>query len=256
MSAYSEILRAPHVARLFGAALLARLPLGINGLALVLFVRHEGGSYAAAGAVAGALALGTGVGAPVGGRIVDRLGPRILAGLAVGHAAGLLAIVAVGSAGGPEAALVGLAALTGLAFPPTSSVLRAQYGRLFGATPALVQGAFALDSVLTEVLFVLGPLLTAAMVAFVTPGAALGLSAATVAIGAVAFQSALPADARTRREAARAGAVRAGRLGALQAPGIRTLVLSMLPVGFALGSMQVAIPAFADVEASRTPRAS
>jgi MFS family permease len=36
-----------------------------------------------------------------------------------------------------------------------------------------------------------------------------------------------------------------GRLGALRAPGIQTLVLSMLPVGFAFGAVEVAIPAFA-----------
>jgi MFS family permease len=35
------------------------------------------------------------------------------------------------------------------------------------------------------------------------------------------------------------------RFGALRAPGIRTLIGAMLPVGFALGSLEVALPAFA-----------
>jgi len=36
-----------------------------------------------------------------------------------------------------------------------------------------------------------------------------------------------------------------GRLGALRAPGIQTLVYSMVPVGFSFGALEIAIPAFA-----------
>ena len=41
---------------------------------------------------------------------------------------------------------------------------------------------------------------------------------------------------------------RSSGLGALAAPGIRTLVAAMLPVGFAFGALEVALPAFADHE--------
>ena len=43
MRHYLEILRTPHVGRLFAASLLARLPMGINGLAIVLIVQAETG---------------------------------------------------------------------------------------------------------------------------------------------------------------------------------------------------------------------
>ena len=76
MSVYARILRHPRMAGLFAAALVARLPIGINGLAVVLFLREETGSFAVPGAVAGGLALGMGVGAPFMGRLVDRLGAR------------------------------------------------------------------------------------------------------------------------------------------------------------------------------------
>ena len=36
---YAAILRAPHVARLMAAALVARMPIGIDALAIVLFLR-------------------------------------------------------------------------------------------------------------------------------------------------------------------------------------------------------------------------
>ena len=72
---YAEVLRVPHVAALIASTLLARFPIGINALALILYLREQTGSYAVAGVVAGGLAAGAGVGAPVQGRLVDRFGP-------------------------------------------------------------------------------------------------------------------------------------------------------------------------------------
>jgi MFS family permease len=245
MHRYLEILRTPSVGRLFAASLLARLPLGINGLAIVLLVKAETGSFGAAGAAAGALALGTGICAPLTARLIDTLGARTLLVLAAISAAGVLAVVALSRAGAPAATVVAAAFVAGASFPPTSSVLRAQYPRLFGDRPALLQGAFALDSVLTESIFTVAPLITAALVVLFEPAAALLVSGAAVVAGTTALVAALPPD-DDRAIAARAGS--GGRLGALAVPGIRTLVGSMLPVGFAFGALEVALPAFADHE--------
>src|SRR6185503_5383367 len=108
-------------------------------------------------------------------------------------------------------------------FPPTSSVVRTRYPVLFAERPDLIQGAFALDSVLTETIFTVGPLLTAALVVLLAPAAALIVSATAMVIGSVAMVAALPRVEPVDR-------TRSGRLGALAAPGIRTLVASMLPV--------------------------
>jgi MFS family permease len=248
VSTYARVLRVPGMAPLLGAVLLARLPIGINALALVLFLRAEGGSFAVAGAAAGALALGAGIGAPIGARLVDRHGVRVLGFLAGGHATGLAGLLVLGSSGVPPAAILFTAALTGLTLPPASSVMRALYPRLLGGEPALVQGAFALDSVLTETIFIVGPLLTALLVALVAPGAALAVSGAAVVAGTLAFIAVLP-----REERGAAGSDEAPRdlLGALRSPGLRTLIGAMLPVGVALGALEVALPAFADHEGRR-----
>ena len=244
MHRYLEILRAPHVARLFAASLLARLPIGINGLAIVLLVEAETGSFGAAGAASGALALGSGAGAPVAGRVIDALGSRVLLALAGLHAGALLGVVVLSRAGAPTAALVATAFVAGAALPPASSVLRARYPMLFAGRPELIQGAFALDSVLTETIFTAAPLLTALLVVLFEPAAALLVAAAAVVAGTALLVSALPPLARS------GAAPPAGRLGALASPGIRTLVVAMFPVGFALGSLEVALPAFADDEGS------
>jgi MFS family permease len=246
MRQYLQILRTPHVARLFAASLLARLPMGINGLAVVLLVKAETGSFGAAGAAAGALALGSGLCAPLTARLIDALGTRTLLVLATVSAAGLLALIALARADAPTATLVAAAFVAGGAFPPTSSVLRAHYPRLFGDRPTLMQGAFALDSVLTESIFTVAPLLTAALVVAFEPAAALLVSGVAIVAGTFALVAALPPQ--DDGHVVEAGEGGRSRLGALAVPGIRTLVGSMLPVGFAFGALEVALPAFADHE--------
>jgi MFS family permease len=236
------------MARLFAAEVLARLPIGINAIAMVLFLRSQGTSFGVAGAAAGGIALGTAFGAPISARLIDRLGVRILLALACVHAVGLLVLIALGVADSPPAVIVGAAVLTGASLPPISSVLRAAYPRLLSDDPRLIQSAFALDSVLTELIFVGGPLLTAALLWAVTAAAALVVAAASVVAGTAWFLATLPGDAVSRRDVAEG---ERDWKGALASPGMRTLVVAMLPVGFAFGAVEVTLPAFADSEGHR-----
>jgi MFS family permease len=241
MRRYLEILRVPHLGAIVAASLLARLPMGINSLAIVLLLRQETGSFAAAGATAGALSIGTGVAAPFTARTVDRFGSAMIIVLGAVHAGALGAIVALALGGAPIAPLLAAGLVAGVAFPPASSLVRVQYPILLRDRPALLHGAFALDSVMTETIFTVGPLLTAALVAGFEPAVALAVSASAVLAGSVALVLALPPGERGAK------VVPAGsRLGALAAPGIRTLVASMFPVGIAFGALEVALPAFAD----------
>jgi MFS family permease len=245
MAVYARILRAPHVAVLLAATTIGRLPFAINGLAVVLFVREVTGSFAIAGLTTGMLALGSAIGAPLAGRLVDRRGVRLVVPLAVVHAAALLALWALGNAGAPAIALAAVAFVAGACFPPSGAVLRSRWPELLGE-PELVRGAYAFDSVMIEVSFVSGPLITAAVVALAGPEVALGVSAALVLLGALTFLAALPGDhgpvAAPRRSS--------GALGALAEPAIRMIALTTLPVGFCIGTVEVAVPAFSDAQGS------
>jgi MFS family permease len=239
VSRYGEILRAPQVSGLVASALLARLPLGINALALVLYLSDRTGSFAIAGLVAGSLAAGSGAGAPFAGRLVDRLGPRrVLVPLAVIHGASLGAIVASAEANLPTAVMVCCGVLAGAAMPPTSSVLRTMWADLL--EPRLQQAAYALDSTMIELIFITGPLLTAVITALGSPAAALIVSPIACIAGTALF-TALPAARAIEPQPRVHGA---GRLGALASPGVRTLVLISLPAGVAIGICEVGIPAY------------
>jgi predicted MFS family arabinose efflux permease len=238
---YAQILRTPRVARIVVATVIGRFPIGISGLAILLYVQEVTGSFAAAGLCAGALALGSAVGAPLQGRLVDWRGEGALLPLAAVHAAGLVLVWVLGAGDAPAAVLAASSFAAGVAIPPLSSVLRSRWALLLRDRPELVPSAYALDSVLVELIFVAGPALTTLIVATLGPEYALAVSAASVLTGSGMMLAGL--RGHERPEAPEAGTSRFG-LGALAAPGLRTLVLASLPVGFAFGSLEVALPAF------------
>jgi MFS family permease len=62
------------VRRLFATSILARLPLAMLSIGLLVHAQHLTGSFAAAGVVTGVYAIALGVGGPLLGQLVDRRG--------------------------------------------------------------------------------------------------------------------------------------------------------------------------------------
>ena len=236
---YRRVLAAPHVGRLWASSLLGRLPVAMNGLAIVLAVRHETGSFGAAGAAAGTYAVVLGVTTPLQGRLIDNHGPRrVLVPMVAGHVVFLGAFVALlGSA--PAWVLAALAGLLAVGMPPWSSVLRALWPRLLGDED-LITTAFALDAAIVEGTFIVGPLLVALCLVLATAKVAMLVTAAMVVIGTLAVIGS-PAITSWIPE----GPHGAGAFGPLRSPGLLTVVLATLPIGFSFGAMEIALPAFA-----------
>lgn len=244
---YARTLRVPHVARLLGTAVLARLPMGIDTLAIVLFAREQTGSFAVAGGVAAAFGVGNGTLTPLQGRLVDRHGhARVLVPLAAMHAASLGALVGLGLAGAPTAVLVVCGLLAGASLPPVGSIVRRLLTELTDDARDLRPTVFALDAIVVELVFIGGPLLTAALVAAAEPAAALCGAAAMSVLGTIALLS--DPAARAWRPSPRS---ERHLRGALASRGLRTLVACSAPLGFAAGAMEVTVVAFADEMGSR-----
>jgi MFS family permease len=246
---YARVLRVPHARALLLAELPARLPIGINGLAIVLFCREHTGSYAAAGAVAAAFGAAVGLTSPLIGRLIDRRGlAPVVVPSSILHAAAMAALVACGLAGSPVWLLVALAAAAGAFLPPLGSISRSLWPRLLAdEEPGLLSTALALEGVLIELIFVTGPLLTAALAALVDPAAPLILSPVLLLGGLCGFLVQPP----VRTWVISAHAASHGALGALRSPGIRTLLLTTAPMGFCFGAMEVTLPAFSEHEGRR-----
>jgi predicted MFS family arabinose efflux permease len=239
---YASILRAPHVASLLGASMLARLPYGMYALALVLYLAEARGSFAVAGIVDGAFGIGAAIGSPLQSRLIDRLGQgRVLLPLACLDAAATVVLILLAEGGAPTGALMACAFVGGFAIPSLGAALRTLWPQLLARRRELLPAAFALDSVAIELLFTAGPLVAAVIVAVVSPIAALLLCAACTVAGTALFVTREPS--RSWRPDAAAGSH--GVLGALRSPGVRTIMVTTIPIGFCFGAVEISLPAFA-----------
>ncbi|HEX8105430.1 MAG TPA: MFS transporter [Solirubrobacteraceae bacterium] len=246
--AWGELLRAPGVPRVVTAALIARLPLGMHALGVVLLVRGQGGSYATAGLLAAGSSLASAASGPALGRLIDRLGQtRVLLPLALLYPTAVVGLVAAVLAGAPLALLIAVAVAVGLVQPPIPAAIRALWPSMLPR--AELRGtAYAMEASLQELFFVAGPLLVAVIVAAASPAAALGVSAAAAGLGTLAFATSPPA----RRAGAQPGVFEPRRRGgALASAGVRTVALTSLSMGAAFGAIEVSMPAFAEAHGSR-----
>ena len=242
---FGRVLRAPHVPWLLGASFVGRMPFGIIGLATLLFVHERTGSFASAGAVSAAYGFAAALGSPVQGRMIDRAGQtRVIVGAAVIAASGGAALVGLGLAGAPVGVLFAPAVVLGVANPQLSAALRGLWPGLLGNDATAIRTALALDAIVLESVFIGGPLLAGILVAVASPAAALVAGIALAATGSLAF-AASPASRAWRGEL-----VHSGLFGPLVSPGMRTLLLAAVPLGFAFGSLEVALPAFGVAEGS------
>ena len=210
LAGYGRLLRRPGAAPALLLSLVARLPITMVPIGLVLLVRAERGSFAAAGIVAGAFAVGTAVGSPAWGRAMDARGQSAL--VAVGSAASALLIAALALLPGTATPLLLVAAvalLAGGALPPITPAARAAWRRLFGEDGSL-RTALALDAAAVEMLFVGGPVLVGLALAHGGAAAPVLLAALLQAVGGLGY-AATPA-ARAVRPSAAAEPAASGRL--------------------------------------------
>jgi len=229
------VLGAPGVLTLAISSVLARLPVGMAALGLVLYVRHETGSFAAAGAAAAGFTVGIGLTAPLLGRFVDSHGRVTLVPAAIVSAIGLTGVVALGSAGAATWLLVASSCLAGIGTPPIGGVFRHRLPELIDATD--LPTAFAVDSILIEAFFITGPLLAGGFAAIAGPAEGLIAAAVFGLVGTAWFALQLPPHRRDL-------VAERPRGGALASAAIRVLVLAGVPIGACFGALDVALPAF------------
>jgi MFS family permease len=238
LAAFRRVLGRPRVLALATASVMARLPAGMGIVALVIYVHARTGSFGAAGAAAGAFTIGLGGTGPLLARLVDRRGPRpvvLPAGLLA--AATLAGVVVLGDNGAGSAVLVVGSGLAGALSPPIGGLMRRVWSGVVDEEDMIT--AYAIDSILIEVLFVAGPLLAGLLVATLGPGEALLFAAALGAVGTFWFVSEPEVG-----DLPRAPLHHHTRAGALASSAIRLLVVTGVPVGATFGALDVTLPAF------------
>jgi MFS family permease len=243
LSRYASVFSLPGLRPVLIAAFIGRLPVAMVSLAIVLLVVQENGSYAVAGAVAATQALASAAFGPVLGRLLDRLGQtEVLVACAIGFQASLASLIAVAELKPDPLPLVACAIPFGMLIPPLFAALRTLLGHLSGE---LVETAYALEAVMQEIIFILGPLLVAILATAASPQAALASTGVLTLAGTFAFAAA-PASRNWRGSGER----KQQRFRAIASPAIRTLVVVSAAFGLGFGTLEVALPAFADERGS------
>lgn len=240
LARYSALLGQPALRSAIAASVLGRLPIGITGLAILMLAQDTTGSFGTGGAVAASYVGGLAVVAPLLGRLIDRYGPRVtLLCCAFAFPSALAGLVAALSEPAPMWLACTLAGAAGACFPPITVCMRTFFKqRLHEQT--LLATAYSLESVLIELIFILGPVLVAVFVALASPAAAVLFAAACGCAGTLLFQRSQAL--RHWRIEARG---RASLFGPLAEPGFVPLLAVIVCYASAFGLVEIGTMAYA-----------
>ena len=245
LARYAVLLERPELRRTIVASVIGRLPIGILGLAILLATQAATGSFGHAGAVAACYLAGLAVMAPVLGRAIDRTGPaRILLFCAAIFPTTLVILVTALRLNAPPWTAFVLASLAGASFPPITVCLRT-FLRQRLVEEAQLATAYSLESVLIEIIFIIGPMLVALFVAYLSASTAVLFAAACGFAGTLLFRRS-PVLAHWRIEHRHAASL----IGPLAVRGFLPLLVVILAYSGAFGLLEIGVTAFAS-EAGR-----
>lgn len=250
LGVYLDLLATPGAVVFVPAGVVARLPISMLGIAIVLLVQGAYGSYALAGGVAAAYAVVSSLCSPLVARAVDARGQaKVMRPAIAVHLVGMTALALATTLEAPVPVLFAAAALMGATIGSVGALVRARWNHVLtrdadpggsaGRSAARLSTAFSLESVLDEVVFATGPVIVTAVAAAFAPVAALAVAALAVAAGAgvlLAHRSSEPPPTRGHRASAGGGV--------LTAAGMPLLIVVFVAAGTVFGAVEVVTVAF------------
>ncbi|MCV2490090.1 MFS transporter [Geodermatophilus sp. YIM 151500] len=240
---YVRLFAVPGARSFAPSAAVARLPIATLGLGAVLLLAAETGSYGLAGTIAGTIALFGSLAGPAWARAMDRRGQgRVLRLATVGFLASGTAFLAAVLAGAPLWSWFALAALTGSCEPNIGSLVRARWAFALAHDERQRLTAFAFESVVDEVVFVIGPPLVTLLAALIAPPAGF-LTGLLLGVSGALWLSTLRASEPPVHPPESDGR---GRRAAALDPAVLVVGVAYLAVGTVFGAMDVVVVGFAD----------
>ncbi|MER6328158.1 MFS transporter [Streptomyces sp. NPDC001034] len=238
-SPYRALFDVPGTKAFSAAGLLGRMPLSMMGIGVVTMISQLTGRYGLAGALSATIALSAAAVGPQVSRLVDRHGqsrvlrPATLVALVA--AAGLLLAAHFGW---PDWVLFACAAGIG-AVPSLGAMVRARWAALYRGTPRL-HTAYSFESVVDEICFVFGPIISIGLCTVWFPEAGPLLAAVFLAAGVCWLTTLRATEPAPHPREHRGGGT------ALRSPGLQVLVATFVATGAIFGSVDVVTVAFAD----------
>lgn len=245
---YHTLFTTPGVTGLVISSLIARLPQTMIGIGIVIMLVQQTRLYWLAASAAGTFTLAHALIGPYVSRVIDQWGQRrVLPFVTVFSIGMLLLLIIAVYLKAPVPLLFIFAALAGT-MPNMPAMTRARWAQLFHCKPQL-HTAFCLDMAMTELAFIIGPLLTiGSSISFFTGNGPL-LAIFLLCFGMTAFLM----QRQTEPTLVVGTPKNTGSI--LTIPGIRTLLSTLLAMGIISGSINVAVFSFAFSHAQVQPAA-
>ncbi len=241
MSTYRSVLGIPSAFAMSASGLVARLPISMVGLGVVVLVSTETGSYSLAGSISATYIAASAVFGILQARLMDRFGQRIVLLLSMTLSMSGLAMTMVAvEAGWATPAPHLFAAVCGGAMPLVGSAVRSRWSHLV-EDKRLLQTAFALEAVADEVVFLVGPVLVTVLATALHPLAGLVTAIVAAVTGTLVFaslRSTEPPMAPRKADATQREALGWAVIG--------PLAVSAACMGFLFGAAEVVTVAFSE----------
>lgn len=234
LSPYLRVLRRPGAARFSAAGAFARLQMSMTGVGAVLLLSAVRDSYGLAGGVAATYAIAVSLLSPHILRMIDALGQRrvVPRQLAV-HVPAMACMIAVAVLTELTWPIFVLAVIAGGAQPSIGSLVRARWSAMLSGTSGL-RVAFAWESLIDEVVFILGPPLATILALQLFPSAALVFATLFLTVGSLA----LVAQIRTQPQPHPVSRSQVGK-PAILLPGVAGIFGVMVMLGGVFGALEV-----------------
>ena len=153
------------------AGFIARLPVSMVGIGILMYVEAERGSYTIAGAVSGSISIAAAIGGPLSSRLVDKLGQhRVLPFQILLIVLCSIALVVLIPSDVPAPYLFIFSIGSGLAYPSIGALVRSRWTALLVSGPILLT-AFSIESMIDELIFIVGPTIAATTSVKIHPAA-------------------------------------------------------------------------------------
>ncbi|MFE6979265.1 MFS transporter [Streptomyces sp. NPDC057682] len=233
---YGAVLGTPYVARLLGGTLTGRLPNGMAPVAITMWATTSGSGIAFGGLLSALYGLSSSLVQPVKGRLMDRHGQTAVdVPAAVLNSTFLAALPLAGPYGGPGLATA-IVVAGGLTTPSLEAGLRALWPSVL-PEPRLRHAALALDTGTQGLLYIVGPLLVAALASTYDPAVALAVAAVLGLFGTAVVVLAPPSR---RWRPAPSQAPMAGTSAPISpGTGLVLMFIALAGIGCAIGAMNV-----------------
>jgi MFS family permease len=239
-SPYRAIFAAPGSKGFSAAGFFGRMPLSMMGIGIVTMISQLTGRYGLAGALAATLAMSAAVLGPQISRLVDRHGQaKVLRPATLASVAAVAGLLVCAQQDAPDWTLFVFSAAAGCV-PSVGSMTRARWAEIYRGSPRELHTAHSWESIVDEVCFIFGPIISIGLSTAWFPEAGPLLAAAFLVVGVFWLTAQRATEPVPHPREHHTGG------SALRSPGLQVLVATFVATGAIFGAVDVVTVAFAE----------